>query len=362
MKEKVASISIFANVVLAAGKIIVGLFSHSAAILAEGIHSFMDIFSSTISYIGIKLSKKPADEKHPYGHFKYEVLTGTVITVILFVTGAGIIYEAYKNLLDPQILEIGWLAFTVMAVSAIINEIMARLKIKYGKKENSISLLSDGYHSRIDVFTSLAVFVGLILAKYWLYTDTILAILIGIYIIYESFVLGKEAIDSLLDISAGEEIENKIKSIVQDEKINLASLKTQKKGSALTANLEIDLPGNLAVDQASKIADDLRSLLMIKIENMRYVVIQIKSHALVTSYYKPNIGAGYGWQRRGRFEKKVEGATGDGPGGDCVCPKCGYLQVHQRGTPCSKLICPKCHTLLERKENAPTAIVPKNKF
>ena len=168
MKEKVAVISISVNTVLAGSKIAVGVFSNSAAILAEGVHSFMDILSSAIGYVGIKISQKPSDTKHPYGHYKFEVLAGTIITLILLATGIGIIYEAYKNFLNPEKIEIGYLAFGVMIFSAVVNEIMARIKIHYGKKENSISLLSDGVHSRVDVYISLAVLVGLFFTKYWI--------------------------------------------------------------------------------------------------------------------------------------------------------------------------------------------------
>ena len=96
MKEKIAAISILTNGLLAGGKIAVGVFSGSAAILAEGVHSFMDIFSSAVGFIGIKISAKPGDQKHPYGHYKFEVLSGTIITIILLATGSGIIYEAYR--------------------------------------------------------------------------------------------------------------------------------------------------------------------------------------------------------------------------------------------------------------------------
>ncbi|PIP17962.1 MAG: hypothetical protein COX43_01420, partial [Parcubacteria group bacterium CG23_combo_of_CG06-09_8_20_14_all_35_9] len=232
--------------------------------------------------------------------------------------------------------------------SALVNEIMARLKIHFGKKENSMALLSDGFHSRVDVFTSLAVFAGLFLTKYWLYTDSVLAFLIGAYIIKESFSLGKEAVDSLLDVSAGPEIEEKIKSIAKVQKIEISSLKTQKKGSAVTTNLEINLPSNLSVEEANKISNDLRKNLIKEIESLKYVAIQITSHKLETGFYKPEFGQGFGWQRKGRFKGKVEQARGEGPGGWCVCPKCGYKITHQPGIPCSTLECPKCKTPLER--------------
>jgi len=349
MKEKIAVISILANMVLAGGKIAVGFISNSSAILAEGIHSFMDIFSSAIGYIGIKISKKPADQKHPYGHYKFEVLAGFFITLILFGTGAGIIYEAYQKFLNPSLIKISVLAFGIMIFSALINEIMARLKIHFGKKENSVALISDGIHSRIDVFASIAVFTGLFLTKYFVFTDSILAFLIGLYIIKESFSIGKEVVDSLLDVSAGPEIEEKIRSAAKKENIEIDSIKTQRKGSAITANLEITLPNILKVEEATKISESLREKLMKEVENLSYVAIQIKSHEIETGFYKPTLGRGFGWQRRGRFKGKVEEAIGQGPGGYCVCSKCGYKIPHQRGIPCSTLQCPNCKVNLERK-------------
>jgi cation diffusion facilitator family transporter len=349
MKEKIALFSVLANFVLAVIKIIGGFFINSASVLAEGLHSGMDIFSSIISFAGIRIAKKPVDENHPYGHYKFEVLGGLVITIILFLTGAWIIFEAYQSFLKPISLKFTYWGLGIMLFSAIVNEVMSRIKIYFGKKEDSVSLLSDGMHSRVDVFSSTAVFIGLFFSKYWIYTDYLLAIFIGFYIIIKSFQIGKEAIDSLLDISAGKEIEEKIKSIAKTENIEISSLKTQKKGSAITANLEIKLPSNLSVDKATKISEDLRKKLMKEIEPLFYVAIQIKSHEMETSFYKPGFGRGFGWQRRGRFRGEVETAVGGGPGGYCVCPNCGYKVEHQRGIPCSSLQCPKCRINLIRK-------------
>ena len=97
MREKIAVISILANIVLAGGKVTIGVFSNSAAVLAEGIHSFMDIFSSAIGYIGIKISRKPEDPKHPYGHYKFEVLAGFFITLICLGQGPGLFMKHIRN-------------------------------------------------------------------------------------------------------------------------------------------------------------------------------------------------------------------------------------------------------------------------
>ncbi len=349
MKEKVAAISIGANIFLAAGKLTAGFLSGSGAVFAEGLHSGMDILSSAISFIGIRIAKKPSDKKHPYGHYKYEVLAGLLITAILLTTGLFIIFEAYREFNDPSPIKINYLALGVMFFSAVVNELMARLKIHYGKKESSVAMLSDGFHSRVDVYSSLVILIGLFLTPYWIYIDSILAFLIGLYIIKESFSLGKEAADSLLDASAGEKVEEKIKAIVKKEQIKLNSLKTQKKGSIITANLEIKLPSDLNISKATEISDNLRKKLMAEIANLQYVVIQISNYEVTNSYYKPAFGRGFGWQRRGRFKKDGEKTEGQGPGGFCACPKCGYKISHQRGVPCSTLICPKCKINLKRK-------------
>ncbi len=349
MKEKIALVSILTNSILAGGKIGVGFLSGSIAILAEGLHSFMDIFSSAVGYVGIRISKRPEDKKRPYGYYKFEVLSGVVITLILLITGLGIIWEAYKSFLNPEEVNFGLLAFGVMIFSAIVNEIMARLKIHFGKKEDSIALLSDGIHSRVDVFASLAVFVGLFLTKYWVSIDSLLALFIGLYIIKESFSLGKEAIDSLLDVSAGDEFEKEIKKIVDLQKIELSSLKTQKKGSIITAELEIKLPKDLSLEEATKISDGLRKDLMNNMETLKYVSIEIASHETKTGFYRPPFGRGFGWQRKGRFVDELEGAEGKGPGGICACLQCDYEASHKPGKACSILKCPNCNVSLVRR-------------
>lgn len=313
----------------------------------------MDVFSSLISFFGIKISKKSTDKEHPYGHFKFEVLAGFLITLILLGTGLAIIYEAYQKFKNPSLIKITILALSVMIFSALVNEIMARLKIYSGKKENSVALISDGVHSRVDVFVSLVVFAGLILNKYWIFTDSVLTFLIGLYIVKESFSIGKEAIDSLLDVSAPPEVEEKIKEIVKSHGIEISDLKTQKKGSVFTANLEINLSKNLTVDEATKISESLRERLMEEIKNLVHVAIQIKSHEVETGFYGPTfgLGKGLGWQRRGRFKEEVKEAKGKVLVGFCVCPRCGYRVEHQRGVSCSTLICPNCKIPLKREKD-----------
>lgn len=343
MKEKVAIISILANIILASSKISIGVFSNSVSILASGIDSLIDIFSSIVSYIGIKISAKPEDKEHPYGHYKFEVLSGLIITVIVIMTGMGIIYSAFYNFFNNKNIIIGYLSFSIMIFSIIVNEIMSRVKIYYGKKEGSISLISDGIHSRIDVYTSIAIFIGLFITRFWIYTDIFLALLIGFYIIKESFPIGKDAIGSLLDVSAGKEIEDKIMAIASEQYIKIISLKTQRKGSIITANLEIEVPNNLIIEEVTKISDNFKNKLIKEIDSLKYVVVQIASYEVESCLYKSDFGKNLDWHRRGNYNKL---GFNDGL---CVCSNCGYNIKHTPGIPCSTIVCPKCKINLERK-------------
>ena len=233
MKEKIALLSVLANVILASSKILMGYVSTSASVMAEGFHSLGDILSSLIGYAGIKFSQKKEDKKHPYGHYKYEVISAVIITLILFATGIGVIYDAYLGYLNPIKVEISPLLIADMLLSVLINFATSKVKIYYGKKENSLTLLSDGTHDKADVLTSALILTGLFFYKYFSQIDTFLAIIIGLYIIREAYVLGKEASESLFDVAADEENENLIKKIVAEEKIKLNSLKTQKKAPLL---------------------------------------------------------------------------------------------------------------------------------
>lgn len=346
----VAFLSVVANLALAIGKLIIGFVFGVGAIFADGINSATDVIASGIGYFGIKISEKPADKEHPYGHGKAEVISGFVITLIIFVSGIFIIIEAIRELLNPSPIEMNYLVFLVMAISAGVNGFMSYLKIYFGKKYNSIGLISDGVHSRIDLLVSLGIFIGLFFINYFPKLDPILALLVGVYILRESFYLGKEATDSLLGTSAGEEIESKIKNIIKKNKSELSSLKTQKIGNKIFAEIKITLPSKLKVEEATNITKNLQDKLVKEIKDLDYVSIQIEGYDTGVGYYRSIFGRGFGWQKKEKDSNhQIQGAQGKGPEGYCMCPKCGYKKKHEKGIPCSSIKCPKCKINLERK-------------
>ena len=124
MKEKIAGLSVIVNLFLAIGKVVIGLAIKSSAILAEGVHSGMDVFSSLISLFGIKVSQKPKDKEHPYGHYKFEVLSGLIITTLLFVAGIWTIYQAIQSFMNPNIIIIIWhLTKSILTITCLFEHL-----------------------------------------------------------------------------------------------------------------------------------------------------------------------------------------------------------------------------------------------
>ncbi len=350
MKEKIAIWAIVVNVVLAGLKLGVGWWIGAGSIMADGWHSLTDVFSSFVGFAGIEIAKKPKDKKYPYGYFKYEVLAGLIIVVILLITGLGIIYEGWNNIFEGKQLEINYWGLGVMFFSASINEIMARLKIYYGKRENSVALISDGVHSRVDVYSSLIIFVGLFFVSYWQYLDSLLTILVGLYVIYESYKLTRESLGSLTDASAGEEMNKKVEAILKKNNINFSEIITQIKGPVVSANITIKIEKGKSVAEGTKVSDNLKNVLLKEIEELEYVAIQIENREETFNYYQSNDifedKRIIGWEGRCFMSRK----TKDKNFGLCECIQCGNTIKHLPGAPCQNNVCEKCGATMRRKQ------------
>ncbi len=299
-KEKVSIISVLINILLSALKLTVGFFINSIALISDGIHSFLDIISSIISYLGIKIAQKPVDEKHPYGYYVAETLAGLGVTILLAISAGWIIYEGIEQIINQTTIKLSIWGFVVVIISIILNEVIARLKFKYGEKEESLALIADAEHSRADAISSIGVLIGLFLATFFIFADGIIAILIGLYILKESYNIGKTTTDNLLGVK-DEKTEKIIKKICQEKNIEISELKTRKIGSATFAELTIKLQTTLKVKQAEKISKELQEELLNKITILKQVVIQIESHNIKQGIIRPRFGRRLGF--RGKFEK-----------------------------------------------------------
>jgi cation diffusion facilitator family transporter len=336
--KALALFSTLVNAGLAFFKFIIGASIHSMALMADALHSGLDIISSLVTFIGIKAAQKPADKRHPYGRERYESLAGFVVVLLLFITAGWILFEAIKNILTQESMaRFSLWGIILVAVTIIINEVMARLKFSLGNKFSSLALVADAEHSRADAISSIAVLMGLILIKFFPLADNVLAILVALYIFYEAYQLSKESIDSLVDV-ANPKLEEEIKNYLGQKRFDFSEIKTRKIGSINFAEIKIKLNPHLKVKQATSIIKNLENQLISKLPQLKQVAIIVESHDFVQSTTAPQLG------RRFRFRRGL----GLGPGGECICPACGTKVPHQRGTPCFQQRCPKCNTPMTR--------------
>jgi len=259
------------------------------ALIADGMHSGLDVFSSFVTFLGLNAAEKPVDEKHPYGHWKAESLAGFFVALLLAVSGIWILYEAFLGILKGKTIKLSIWAIGVVVISILITEILARLKFHYARKYHSLALTADAEHSRADALSSIGVLIGLGLAKYFSSADSIIALFIGGYIFYEAFQVGKEITDSLLDV-ANKDVEERIKKICSSHKIEISQLRTRKIGRTNFAEIKIKLPPKLKVEQVQQITDTLEQRLLKNIPELKQIVISIESYDMARTVILPRLG------------------------------------------------------------------------
>lgn len=263
-KKFVAGLSIVSNVVLTLLKIIVGVISGSISIISEAIHSFSDLFASFLTLFSVVKSSKPADYDHPYGHGKYEDMSGFIEGILIIFASLYIIFEASRKIilgLHPETETT--LGIIVMLFAVIANIIVSSLLFKVAKESNSISLYADGEHLRTDIYSSFGVLTGLVLIKYTGHyvLDSIAAILVAVLIYKTGYSISKKAWMRLLDYSLPNEDIDKIKNIVDEFKgmviLKENSIKARQVGPSKEICLVLKFPQKTTICDCHKICDEI---------------------------------------------------------------------------------------------------------
>ncbi len=190
-----------------------GYLTNSLSILSDGYHSLFDGISNIVGLIGIYLSSHPPDEKHPYGHRKYETLFTIFIGLLMFLTCIEIFKKVYNSLVDTHTVEITTTSFLIMIATVIINSGVAKYEIKKGRELKSEYLIADSRHTKVDVYISAGVIISLILMKLgFIFIDVITGAIVGLLVAKAGIEIVKDAVEILVDKTKIDK--KKIKEIV----------------------------------------------------------------------------------------------------------------------------------------------------
>lgn len=243
-KVTVALKSVIAAVFLTITKLIVGVITGSLGIISEAIHSALDLVAAIVTYFAVKISDKPADERHTFGHGKVESISALIEAVLLLITCIWIIYEATERLISRNyIVEVTIASFAVMILSIVINISRYTSLNNAAKKYNSQALRADALHFISDVYSSIVVVIGLVFTYFgYGFADSIAALGVSILVLTATYRLAKDTIEVLLDTAPEGAIE-KVRSLVQsvDGVIACDKVRVRTVGPSLFIDINIGL-------------------------------------------------------------------------------------------------------------------------
>ena len=288
-KKSVAISSVIAAVGLTGFKLIVGLATGSLGILAEAAHSGLDLMAAVMTFLAVRISGKPADPNHLYGHGKVENLSALFETLLLLVTCIWIIYEATHRLFfHTADLKVNYWSFTVMITSIVVDISRSRMLYRAARKYNSQALEADALHFSTDIWSSGVVILGLFFVKLseWVpglaflrQADSVAAMMVGLIVVYVSIRLGIRTIQALLDV-APSGTEKKIISVVKvlPGVMDCHNVRVRYSGPQLFVDIHVLLDGNQTLIEAHNLTEEIER-----------VIQKLLPNADVTVHPEPNL-------------------------------------------------------------------------
>lgn len=254
---KVTLLGSLVNMLLVVIKFIFGILGCSAAMIADAVHSMSDLITDVIVVIFVKLSNKPQDEDHDYGHGKYETLATSLVGMALLFVGVMILYSGAENIyraISGEVLrQPGLVALFAAIISVVLKEWAYRFTIRTGQKVNSQAVIANAWHHRSDAFSSIGTSLGIggaiFLGDKWVVLDPIAAVIVSLFIIKTACVLIKRAFDELLEKSLPAEIEAQIMTLAEQEAgvSEIHNLRTRRIGNHIAMEMHLRMSGDTSL-------------------------------------------------------------------------------------------------------------------
>ena len=259
------------NVLLLVFKFVAGIVGHSAAMMADAVHSLSDFVTDIIVLVFVKISCKPKDKSHDYGHGKYETLALTIIGIALMAVAIGIIVKGALKIVawfhGAELAAPGMLAFWAAIVSIVLKEAVYRYSIFKARKLDSKAVEANAWHHRSDALSSIGTAVGIggavFLGQHWTILDPIASVVVGAFIVKVAFELLKNGIGDLMEQSLPEKVEDEIMEMVAalPGVSEPHDLRTRRIGNHYAIELHILMDGNISLNEAHDKATEIEDML-----------------------------------------------------------------------------------------------------
>lgn len=255
-------ISVVVNIFLSIGQILIGIFSKSQGLVADGIHTLSDLVADFIVLVANRHSQKAPDDAHPYGYLRFENAASFILGLILFIVGISMLWTAHKILHPEQIPKVHSMALWVAITALICKELLFRYMLAIAKKVKSSLLIANAWHARSDAASSFVVALGILgnLAGYPI-LDPIITLIVGLMIAKMGFEFSWTGLHDLMDKSANEDEIAAIKATLlkKDGILGLHQLRTRKMGDMIIVDVHLEVSGEQSVKEGHRIAVEARN-------------------------------------------------------------------------------------------------------
>lgn len=276
-KIKVARLSIISNTFLTTAKLAVGLSMNSISVISEAVHSGLDLVAAIIAYASVRESSKPADDRHRYGHGKFENLAAIIEALLIVGAAVLIIMEAVPKLYGASEVKSLGLGILVMGVSAAVNLYVSSRLMYVAKKTRSPALAADAWHLRTDVMTSLGVLVGIVAIKFtgFYIIDPIIAIAVALLILKAAYDLLRESVGSILDVRLPDSDEKAIREVLQEHAgryVDYRNLRTRRAGPQRHVDFNLVVPRGKQIVSIHALCDKIEQDLHDRLPGIEVII------------------------------------------------------------------------------------------
>jgi cation diffusion facilitator family transporter len=278
--RKVLLYTLVLNLIVALSKVLYGFITNSVAMMSDGFHSIFDGASNIVGLIGIWIASHPPDEEHPYGHRKYETLFTIIIAVMLFTTCLEILKKVYHSFREEHITVVTQTSFIIMLFTIGVNIFVMLYEKRKGKQFGSAFLTADAKHTKSDILVSLAVIASLLFTRMgYRYADTVVGLVITVFIARIGYEIIKDASDVLVDTACMDH--TAIRDIVNGIEGILGCHDIRSRGSVNSAYLDLHVlvDRNMSTENAHRIADSIEETIKEKFPSVADVIVHVEPDA-----------------------------------------------------------------------------------